>query len=84
MPALLDHIHSDTPMGANLIADGATFRVWAPGYFVGSVGGKEATFSRTFSVRPWRRRETISTSRCFKQELMCEFASSCVLCFPRL
>jgi 1,4-alpha-glucan branching enzyme len=30
MPASLDHIHSDTPMGANLIADGATFRVWAP------------------------------------------------------
>jgi 1,4-alpha-glucan branching enzyme len=30
MPASLDHIHSGTPMGANLIADGATFRVWAP------------------------------------------------------
>jgi len=30
MPALLDHIHPGTPMGANLIADGATFRVWAP------------------------------------------------------
>ena len=30
MPTSLDHIHSDTPMGANLIADGATFRVWAP------------------------------------------------------
>ena len=30
MPASLDHIHPDTPMGANLIADGATFRVWAP------------------------------------------------------
>jgi 1,4-alpha-glucan branching enzyme len=30
MPASLDHIHSDTPMGANLIAGGATFRVWAP------------------------------------------------------
>src|SRR6185295_5109411 len=30
MPASLDHIHSDTPMGANLIADGASFRVWAP------------------------------------------------------
>ena len=29
MPASLDHIHSGTPMGANLIADGATFRVWA-------------------------------------------------------
>jgi 1,4-alpha-glucan branching enzyme len=30
MPASLQHIHSGTPMGATLIADGATFRVWAP------------------------------------------------------
>ena len=30
MPASLDHISSGTPMGANLIAGGATFRVWAP------------------------------------------------------
>lgn len=30
MPAALDHIRADTPMGANLVADGATFRVWAP------------------------------------------------------
>lgn len=30
MPASLHHIHPGTPMGANLIADGATFRVWAP------------------------------------------------------
>lgn len=30
MPASLNHVTSDTPMGANLIADGATFRVWAP------------------------------------------------------
>jgi 1,4-alpha-glucan branching enzyme len=30
MPASLDHIHSGTPMGANLVAGGATFRVWAP------------------------------------------------------
>lgn len=30
MPASLDHITAHTPMGANLIADGATFRVWAP------------------------------------------------------
>lgn len=30
MPASLDHIHPDTPMGANLVADGATFRCWAP------------------------------------------------------
>lgn len=30
MPASLDHIGPNTPMGANLISDGATFRVWAP------------------------------------------------------
>ena len=30
MPASLDHIHAGTPMGATLIAGGATFRVWAP------------------------------------------------------
>lgn len=30
MPALLDHIGPKTPLGANLVADGATFRVWAP------------------------------------------------------
>jgi 1,4-alpha-glucan branching enzyme len=30
MPASLDHVHAATPMGATLIADGATFRVWAP------------------------------------------------------
>lgn len=30
MPASLDHIHSGTPMGVNLIAGGATFRCWAP------------------------------------------------------
>ncbi len=31
MPASLEHIGPNTPMGANLIADGATFRAWAPG-----------------------------------------------------
>jgi 1,4-alpha-glucan branching enzyme len=30
MPASLDHITPETPMGANVVADGATFRVWAP------------------------------------------------------
>lgn len=30
MPASLANITSDTPMGANVIAGGATFRVWAP------------------------------------------------------
>jgi 1,4-alpha-glucan branching enzyme len=30
MAASLNHIHPGTSMGANLIANGATFRVWAP------------------------------------------------------
>jgi 1,4-alpha-glucan branching enzyme len=30
MPASLDHIHADTPMGATLVPGGATFRAWAP------------------------------------------------------
>jgi 1,4-alpha-glucan branching enzyme len=30
MPASLDHIHAGTPMGANLVDSGATFRTWAP------------------------------------------------------
>jgi 1,4-alpha-glucan branching enzyme len=30
MPASLDHISAATPMGAHLVADGASFRVWAP------------------------------------------------------
>jgi 1,4-alpha-glucan branching enzyme len=30
MPASLAHVDPDTAMGANLVADGATFRVWAP------------------------------------------------------
>ena len=30
MPASLTHIHPDTPMGATLLAGGATFRCWAP------------------------------------------------------
>lgn len=30
MPASQQHIHSNTPMGANLVDDGASFRVWAP------------------------------------------------------
>ena len=30
MPASQMHIGDGTPMGANLVADGATFRVWAP------------------------------------------------------
>jgi 1,4-alpha-glucan branching enzyme len=31
MSASQQHITASTPMGANLMADGATFRVWAPG-----------------------------------------------------
>ncbi len=46
MPASLDHITAHTPMGANLIADGATFRVWAPKadrvYVRGSFNGWQA------------------------------------------
>ncbi|MEO8429777.1 MAG: alpha-amylase family glycosyl hydrolase [Verrucomicrobiota bacterium] len=30
MPASQLHLNADTPLGANLIADGATFRAWAP------------------------------------------------------
>src|SRR5512135_1229167 len=30
MPAPLDHVDRATPMGATLLAEGATFRVWAP------------------------------------------------------
>lgn len=30
MPASLANTHPGTPMGASLVADGATFRVWAP------------------------------------------------------
>ena len=29
-PVTQEHINAQTPMGANLVADGATFRVWAP------------------------------------------------------
>jgi 1,4-alpha-glucan branching enzyme len=30
MPAPLEHVDSQTPMGATLVGEGATFRVWAP------------------------------------------------------
>src|ERR1700676_4843018 len=43
MAASLDHITPTTPMGATLVADGATFRVWAPNasavYVMGSFNG---------------------------------------------
>ncbi|MEZ6113274.1 MAG: alpha-amylase family glycosyl hydrolase [Pirellulaceae bacterium] len=45
MPASLAHIHAETPMGANLIANGATFRVWAPKarevYVIGDFNGRK-------------------------------------------
>lgn len=47
MPASLDHIHPDTPMGANLIADGATFRAWAPNARAVYVTGEFNNRSRT-------------------------------------
>jgi 1,4-alpha-glucan branching enzyme len=31
MPLSQQHLGAETPMGANLVADGASFRVWAPG-----------------------------------------------------
>jgi 1,4-alpha-glucan branching enzyme len=49
MSASLDHIHSDTPMGASLIADGATFRAWAPNaravYVIGEFNNRARTES---------------------------------------
>src|SRR6476659_9856976 len=46
MPASLAHITTNTPMGANLIADGATFRVWAPNATSVHVGGSVNGFIR--------------------------------------
>ncbi|WP_435011622.1 alpha-amylase family glycosyl hydrolase [Tundrisphaera lichenicola] len=44
MPTSLDYVSTGTPMGANLIADGATFRVWAPNaegvYILGDFNGR--------------------------------------------
>ncbi|MEJ8824835.1 hypothetical protein WKW80_22840 [Variovorax humicola] len=31
MPASMQNVTPDTPLGATLVAGGATFRVWAPG-----------------------------------------------------
>lgn len=31
MPAPQEHVSEATPLGARLVADGATFRVWPPG-----------------------------------------------------
>ncbi|HUI58935.1 MAG TPA: alpha-amylase family glycosyl hydrolase, partial [Steroidobacteraceae bacterium] len=45
MPASLAHITPDTPMGANLVADGATFRTWAPHARAVSVRGDFNSFA---------------------------------------
>jgi 1,4-alpha-glucan branching enzyme len=39
MPLALDYIDQNTPMGANLVAGGATFRVWAPNALAVYVNG---------------------------------------------
>jgi len=44
-----NHVSSDTPMGANLVANGATFRVWAPdakAVYVNGVFGGTNLFRR--------------------------------------
>ncbi len=47
MPASLEHVQPDTPMGANLVADGATFRVWAPNahsvHIIGEFNNRQRT-----------------------------------------
>ncbi len=47
MPASQQHIDSRTPMGATLVADGATFRVWAPAAQAVYVITDELTAART-------------------------------------
>ncbi|HWL79628.1 MAG TPA: alpha amylase C-terminal domain-containing protein [Roseomonas sp.] len=45
MPASQAHLSGGTPLGANLAADGATFRAWAPRalavHVIGTFGGKD-------------------------------------------
>ena len=51
MPASLEHIDSQTPMGATLVADGATFRVWAPNASAVQVRGAFNGFADTDCAR---------------------------------
>jgi 1,4-alpha-glucan branching enzyme len=60
MPLCLSHISDETPMGAELVEGGATFRCWAPRaravHVTGSFGGRaqwEATPSNLMT-RDWR------------------------------
>src|SRR5512144_1000810 len=47
MTASLAHVTPSTPMGATLIADGATFRVWAPHAVAVHVSGEWDGFTAT-------------------------------------
>lgn len=51
MPASLAHITPSTPMGATLVADGATFRVWAPHAHTVHVVGSFNGFTRREDAR---------------------------------
>ncbi len=51
MPASQSHITDRTPLGANLVADGATFRVWAPRAKAVYVSGEFNAWSQTDSSR---------------------------------
>ena len=49
MPVSQNHISSNTAMGANLVANGATFRVWAPdaeAVYVNGMFGGTSVFSK--------------------------------------
>jgi hypothetical protein len=49
-----DHIDGNTPLGANLVAGGATFRVWAP--------AASEVHLKLNTPRWWRRQETALTA----------------------
>jgi 1,4-alpha-glucan branching enzyme len=54
MAASLEHISPDTSMGANLVGDGATFRVWAPRaravYVLGDFNARRRTDASLLTV----------------------------------